>query len=81
MSIASFVFPPDRSSPVSFLHTLPCISLFLSKAIIMSTNNYKQIATDLLMLASKGNPGEAFSKHVCKNFKHHNIYHKGDGSR
>ncbi|HET6768677.1 MAG TPA: hypothetical protein VFH08_14795 [Chitinophagaceae bacterium] len=47
----------------------------------MSTNNYKQIATDLLMLASKGNPGEAFSKHVCKNFKHHNIYHKGDGSR
>lgn len=45
----------------------------------MSTNDYKQIATDFLMLASKGNPREAFSKYVSKNFKHHNIYFKGDG--
>ncbi|HEU4860903.1 MAG TPA: hypothetical protein VFT15_13750 [Chitinophagaceae bacterium] len=44
----------------------------------MSTKDYKQIATDFLMLASKGNPREAFSKYVAKNFKHHNIYFKGD---
>ena len=45
----------------------------------MSTNDYKQIATDFLMLGAKGNPREAFSKDVGKNFKHHNIYFKGDG--
>ena len=45
----------------------------------MSTNDHKQIATDFLMLASKGNSREAFSKYVGKNFKHHNIYFKGDG--
>lgn len=45
----------------------------------MSTNDYKQIATDFLMLASKGNSQEAFTKYVSKNFKHHNTYFKGDG--
>ena len=30
------------------------------------------------MLASKGNAREAFSKYVGKDFKHHNIYFKGD---
>lgn len=45
----------------------------------MSTNDYKQIATDFLMLASKGNSKEAFSKYLSKNFKHHNTYFKGDG--
>ena len=45
----------------------------------MSTNGYKQTAIDFLMLASKGNSKEAFSKYVGKNFKHHNIYFKGDG--
>ena len=45
----------------------------------MSTNDYKQIATDFLMHASKGNSKEAFSKYVSKNFKHHNTYFKGDG--
>jgi predicted SnoaL-like aldol condensation-catalyzing enzyme len=45
----------------------------------MSTNDHKQIATDFLKLASKGNSREAFSKYVGKNFKHHNIYFKGDG--
>jgi len=45
----------------------------------MSTNNYKQTAIDFLMLASKGNSKEAFRKYVSKNFKHHNIYFKGDG--
>jgi predicted SnoaL-like aldol condensation-catalyzing enzyme len=44
----------------------------------MSTNDYKQAATDFLMLASKGKAREAFSKYVGKNFKHHNIYFKGD---
>jgi predicted SnoaL-like aldol condensation-catalyzing enzyme len=45
----------------------------------MSTKDYKQAAIDFLMLASKGNSKEAFSKYVSKNFKHHNIYFKGDG--
>ena len=45
----------------------------------MSTNDYKQIATDFLLLASKGNSKEAFSKYASKNFKHHNTYFKGDG--
>ena len=40
---------------------------------------YKPIAVDFLMLASKGNSREAFHKYVSKNFKHHNIYFKGDG--
>jgi len=34
----------------------------------MSTNDYKQIATDFLMLASKGNSREASNKYVDKNF-------------
>ena len=44
----------------------------------MSTNDHKQTAIDFLMLASKGNSREAFSKYISKNFKHHNIYFKGD---
>ena len=45
----------------------------------MSTNDYKQTAIDFLMLASKGKSKEGFSKYVGKDFKHHNIYFKGDG--
>ena len=45
----------------------------------MSTSDYKQMASDFLMLASKGKAREAFSKYVGKDFKHHNIYFKGDG--
>ena len=44
----------------------------------MSANDCKQIATDFLMLASKGDSREAFSKYVGKDFKHHNVYFKGD---
>ena len=45
----------------------------------MSTSDYKQIASDFLMLASKRRAREAFNKYVGRNFKHHNIYFKGDG--
>ena len=45
----------------------------------MSTNNHKQIGTNFLMLASKGKSREAFSKYVDRNFRHPNIYFKGDG--
>jgi len=45
----------------------------------MDSSDYKQIASDFLMLASKGKSREAFDKYVNKNFKHHNIYFKGDG--
>ena len=44
----------------------------------MSTDDHKHIATDFLMLASKGNSRVAFDKYVAKNFKHHNIHFKGD---
>ena len=47
--------------------------------MIMNTNDYRQIATDFLLLASKGKSRESFSKYVNRNFKHHNIYFKGDG--
>ena len=47
--------------------------------MIMNTNDYRQIATDFLLLASKGKSRQAFSKYVNRNFKHHNIYFKGDG--
>jgi predicted SnoaL-like aldol condensation-catalyzing enzyme len=45
----------------------------------MNTSDLKQIAIDFLILSSKGKSREAFSKYVSKNFKHHNIYFKGDG--
>jgi len=45
----------------------------------MSTSNYKQAASDFLLLASKGKAREAFSKYAGKDFKHHNVYFKGDG--
>ena len=35
----------------------------------MSTNDYKQIATDFLMLASKGKSREAFSKYAEQKFQ------------
>lgn len=45
----------------------------------MNTSNYKQMASDFLLLASKGKAREAFNKYVGNAFKHHNIYFKGDG--
>ena len=45
----------------------------------MSINDHKQIATDFLMLASKGKSRDAFSRYVDRDFRHHNIYFKGDG--
>jgi predicted SnoaL-like aldol condensation-catalyzing enzyme len=44
----------------------------------MNTSDYKQTVSDFLMLASKGKAKEAFNRYVGKNFKHHNIYFKGD---
>jgi len=44
----------------------------------MKTSDYKQVASDFLMLASKGQAREAFDKYGGNNFKHHNIYFKGD---
>ncbi|TMI91469.1 MAG: nuclear transport factor 2 family protein [Bacteroidetes bacterium] len=45
----------------------------------MNTKDHKQMAIDFLMLSSSGNSREAFSKYIGNNFKHHNIYFKGDG--
>lgn len=44
----------------------------------MKTNDYKQAASDFLVLAARGDAKEAFDKYIGKNFKHHNIYFKGD---
>lgn len=44
----------------------------------MEPKTYKEIALDFLQLAAKGNSREAFSKYVANNFKHHNVYFKGD---
>ncbi len=41
-------------------------------------SDYKQIAVDFLIQASKGRSREAFNRYVGKNFKHHNTYFKGD---
>lgn len=38
----------------------------------------KQIAQDFLQLASKGQSGKAFELYVSDNFKHHNVWFKGD---
>ena len=38
----------------------------------------KNIAQDFLRQCAKGHAREAFSKYVSPDFKHHNIYFKGD---
>ncbi|MEN2398573.1 ester cyclase [Flavobacterium sp. MC2016-06] len=38
----------------------------------------KYIAKDFLKLASSGHSHEAFRLYIGKNFKHHNVYFKGD---
>lgn len=44
----------------------------------MESTNYKEIALDFLQLASKGEARVAFGNYVASNFKHHNVYFKGD---
>ncbi len=44
----------------------------------METKTYKEIALDFLKLAAKGASREAFGKYIGKDFKHHNVYFKGD---
>ena len=44
----------------------------------MESKSMKQIAIDFLNLAAKGQSREAFNKYGGKNFKHHNVYFKGD---
>jgi len=39
----------------------------------------KEMALDFLKLASKGQARDAFRLYVASNFKHHNVYFKGDG--
>ncbi len=40
----------------------------------------KEIAQSFLKLSAKGESPEAFSLYVGENFKHHNVYFKGDGN-
>ncbi|MEO8532121.1 MAG: nuclear transport factor 2 family protein [Flavobacterium sp.] len=40
----------------------------------------KYIAKDFLKLAAKGHSHEAFRLYVGKDFKHHNVYFKGDAN-
>jgi len=39
----------------------------------------KEIAQDFLNLASKGKSREGFNLYIGQDFKHHNVYFKGDG--
>ena len=41
--------------------------------------NKKEIAQDFLKLSAKGQSEQAFQLYVGENFKHHNVYFKGDG--
>ena len=38
----------------------------------------KEIAKDFLLRTAKGDSREAFQRYVGKDFKHHNVYFKGD---
>jgi predicted SnoaL-like aldol condensation-catalyzing enzyme len=40
----------------------------------------KYMAQDFLKLASKGDAKDAFSLYAGENFKHHNVYFKGDAN-
>jgi len=44
----------------------------------MSTKSYKEIATEFLILASKGIVRESFKNYTPFDFKHHNVFFKGD---
>ncbi len=44
----------------------------------MNSNKYKETAKQFLMLAAGGESRKAFELFVSKDFKHHNIYFKGD---
>jgi predicted SnoaL-like aldol condensation-catalyzing enzyme len=41
-------------------------------------SNKKQTAEHFLMLTAKGSSKEAFFLYVAENFKHHNVFFKGD---
>ena len=41
--------------------------------------NKKEIAQDFLKLSAKGQSEQAFQLYVGENFRHHNVYFKGDG--
>jgi predicted SnoaL-like aldol condensation-catalyzing enzyme len=44
----------------------------------MESKNNMEIAVDFLNLSSMGQSREAFGKYVATDFKHHNVYYKGD---
>lgn len=44
----------------------------------MELNSYKEIAQAFLLNASKGNARPYFAQYLHTNFKHHNVFFKGD---
>ena len=40
--------------------------------------NHKESAMEFLRLAASGNVCEAFDKHICPEFRHHNPFFRGD---
>lgn len=44
----------------------------------MELPSYKQIAQEFLLSSAKGNPRPYFEKYVHPEFKHHNVFFKGD---
>ena len=45
---------------------------------INSVTNHKDAAVEFLRLAATGNVREAYRKHVCPGFRHHNPFFHGD---
>lgn len=44
----------------------------------MKQKTKKEIALDFLVLASEGNARDAFEMYASEDFRHHNVYFKGD---
>ncbi|MFN0187166.1 MAG: nuclear transport factor 2 family protein [Bacteroidia bacterium] len=44
----------------------------------MEHNSYKEIAKAFLLNSAKGNPRPYFEKYTHPDFKHHNVFFKGD---
>jgi predicted SnoaL-like aldol condensation-catalyzing enzyme len=50
----------------------------MSQQSVNSPPNLKDAAMEFLRLVASGNIREAYSKHVCPEFRHHNPFFRGD---
>ncbi len=50
----------------------------MSQQSVNSPPNHKDAAMEFLRLAASGNVREAYRRHVCTGFRHHNPFFRGD---